>query len=323
MVVALIKSYTDKPWRSPETYQMIEESLREKWEVCSIHPQSTQDLRDYLNRQKQQYNDALFVFNIAEYLDEEAKEGFLPTLLEVWNLPHLGSSAETVALGLDKAKTKAVLDENAVPTPQYFVADAKTESIEGTAAGIGYPLIVKPLSEGGHIGIEENSIVHNSKELKRAVQRVLDNHNQPALVETYITGTEVREFSVGIIDGEPLLTTPIEIDYASMGVETKILSYAAAQGDLERIKLVEDEKTCKEVIRLSKETFSAVEAFDYSRVDLRMNRTGCFVLEINIMPGLGPHSFLPEAAKEIYDLNYAQLIQKLAQNSINRQGCAA
>ena len=109
MEIALIKSYTEKPWRSPETYQMIEESLREKWEVCSIHPQSTQDLRDYLDRQKQQYGDALFVFNIAEYLDEEAKEGFLPTLLEVWNLPHLGSSAETVALGLDKAKTKAAI----------------------------------------------------------------------------------------------------------------------------------------------------------------------------------------------------------------------
>lgn len=323
MAVILIQSYTDKPWRSPETYQMIEASLRDKWEVCSVCPQSTQGLRDFLNRQKEQHGDALFVFNIAEYLDEAGKEGFLPALLEAWNLPHLGSNAEVVALGLDKARTKAVLDENAVPTPRYFVADAKTESIEAIAAGIGYPLIVKPLKEGGHIGIEENSIVHNAEELKLAVQRVLDNYRQPALVEKYIDGTEMREFSVGVIDGKPLLTTPIEIDYATMGIETKILSYTAAQRDMERIKLVEDEKTRNEIIRLSKDTFSAVGAVDYSRVDLRMNRTGCYVLEINIMPGLGPHSFLPEAAKEIHGLDYAQLIQKLTQNSMNRQGCTA
>jgi len=50
-----------------------------------------------------------------------------------------------------------------------------------------------------------------------------------------------------------------------------------------------------------------------------MNREGCYVLEINIMPGLGPHSFLPEAAKEIYGLDYARFIQRLARNSMNRQ----
>jgi D-alanine-D-alanine ligase len=216
-----------------------------------------------------------------------------------------------------------VLDENAVPTPRYFVADAKTESVEDIAAGLGYPLIAKPLREGGHIGIEEDSIVHNPTELKRAVQRVLDNYDQPALVEMYITGAEMREFSVGIIDGELALATPVEIDYAAMGVETKILSFTAAQRDLERIKLVDDETTRQEIVDLSRKTFSAVGAFDYGGVDLRMNRDGCYVLEINIMPGLGPHSFLPEAARMIYGLGYARLIQKLAQDSMNRQDCLA
>jgi len=323
LTVVLLRSYTDKPWRSPETYQMIETSLKEKWEVCSVHPRSIQDLGRCLERQRRQHGDGVFVFNIAEYLDEKHKEGFLPALLEAWEFPHLGSTAETVALGLDKARTKAVLDENAVPTPRYFVADAVTESIEDIAAGTGYPLIVKPLKEGGHIGIEEDSIVRTPVELKRAVQRVLDDHDQPALVEMYITGTDMREFSVGIIDGEPLLTTPVEIDYAAMGVETKILSFTSAQGDLERIKLVDDEATRKEITRLSKDTFSAVGACDYSRVDLRMDHTRCYVLEINIMPGLGPLSFLPEAAQRIHGLDYAQLIQKLAHNSMTKQGCAA
>jgi hypothetical protein len=37
------------------------------------------------------------------------------------------------------------------------------------------------------------------------------------------------------------------------------------------------------------------------------------------MPGLGPLSFLPEAAKDIHALKYDQLIQKLAADSMQRQ----
>jgi D-alanine-D-alanine ligase len=234
-------------------------------------------------------------------------------------MPHLGSSAQAIAIGLDKARTKELLSEKRVPTPRYFVANRKDPDIKYHAERMGYPLIVKPLREGGHIGVRKDSIVYDDASLDKAVNRIFDTHNQPALVEEYITGKGMREFSVGIIDSETRLFTPIEIDYESMDVKKAILSYEAAQKDLERTKLVQDEKIRDEIIDLSKRTFVAVGARDYSRVDLRMNHTGCYVLEINIMPGLGPHSFLPEAAKDIYALEYDQLIQKLAEDSMQRQ----
>lgn len=318
MEIALIKSYTAKPWRSPETYQLIEDSLREKWCVKSIDTQDPETLYCFLARLKRECGESIFVFNIAEYLDEKNKAGFLPALLEEWKIPHLGSSAQAIAIGLDKARTKELLSEKRVSTPRYFVANRKDSDTKYHAERIGYPLIVKPIREGGHIGIREDSIVYDDASLDEAVNRIFDTHNQPALVEEYITGKGMREFSVGIIDGESRLFTPIEIDYESMDVEKLILSYEAAQKDWERIKLVRDEKMRDEIIDLSKRTFAAVGARDYSRVDLRMNHTDCYVLEINIMPGLGPHSFLPEAAKDIYALEYDQLIQKLAQDSIQR-----
>ena len=129
----------------------------------------------------------------------------------------------------------------------------------------------------------------------------------------------MREFSVGIIDGKTRLFTPIEIDYQSMNIGEEILSYDLAQKDLERTKLVLDEKTRGLIIDLAEKTFEIVGARDYSRVDSRMDDSGCYVLEINIMPGLGPNSFLPQAAKEIYGLEYNQLIQKMVENSIQRQ----
>jgi len=319
MEIALIKSYTEKIWRSPETYQLIENSLREKWRVTSINTKNPETLYSTLARLKRESGENIFVFNIAEYLDEKNQTGFLPALLEEWNIPHLGSSADTIAIGLDKAKTKELLGKQQILTPQYFVANRKDSDITYSAERIGYPLIVKPIKEGGHIGIEEDSIVYDDASLNKIVKRIFDTFTQPALVEEYITGKEMREFSVGIIDGETRFFTPVEIDYESMDVQQAILSYKAAQKDLERIKLVQDGKIHDEIIDLSKRTFIAVGARDYSRVDLRMNHTGCYVLEINIMPGLGPHSFLPVAAKDIYALGYDQLIQKLAQDSMQRQ----
>ncbi len=319
MEIALIKSYSNKPWRSPETYELIEDSLREKWRVRSIHTKNPQALYGFINRLKHEGGKHVFVFNIAEYLDEEKKVGFLPSLLEEWKVNHLGSSAKAIAIGLNKARTKDILDRYQIPTPRYFVANREDSENRVRAEKISYPLIVKPIKEGGHIGIREDSIVYDDAHLKNIINRILDEHHQPALVEEYITGKGMREFSVGIIDGKVRLFTPIEIDFESMDGNHEILSFESAQKDLERTKPLRDKNILDKIIDLSSKTFKAIGAIDYSRVDLRMNHTGCYVLEINIMPGLGPHSFLPEAAKDIHAIEYNQLIQKLTENSLQRQ----
>ena len=157
MDIALIKSYTDKPWRSPETYQLIEDSLREKWHVKSINTKNPEDLHRFLTGMKLEYGDDIFAFNIAEYLDEKTKDGFLPALLEEWKIAHLGSSTKAIVNGLNKVRTKELLTEKQIPTPRYFVANQGDVDIRYRAESIGYPLIVKPAMEGGHIGIREDS----------------------------------------------------------------------------------------------------------------------------------------------------------------------
>jgi D-alanine-D-alanine ligase len=318
MEVALIKSFTDKPWRSPGTYQLIEESLQEKWPVRSIHTRNAEALHKFLQQCKQDLDGDMFVFNIAEYLDEENKIAFLPKLLDEWQMPHLGSSGRVAAIGLDKERTKRLLDQYNIPTPRYFVARGQGASLAKRASQIGFPLFVKPLGEGGHIGISPDSIVYDEHGLEEAVSRNFAETHQPALVEQYIKGEGMREFSVGIIDGECRIMTPVEIDYDSMDVDINILDHKAAENDLERIMPVQDKAANEAVIDLAQRTFEAVGARDYARVDIRMNAENYYVLEINIMPGLGPHSFLPEAAMSNHCLPYDQLIQRLVETSLQR-----
>ena len=221
MEIVLIKTYTDKPWRSRSTYHLIENSLKEKWRVHSINTKDPMTLFGFIRRLQWEKRKKLFVFNIAEFLDEKNKVGFLPALLDEMDIPHLGSSQKSVEVGLDKAETKRLLSENGIPTPRYFVLGDKRTEKSYDDNNIGFPLIVKPVREGGHIGIREDSIVHDDVGLNKIAHRIFEEYNQPALVEEFVTGTEMREFSVGIIDGEVRLFTPIEIDYKEMDVGTR------------------------------------------------------------------------------------------------------
>jgi len=319
MQVILIRSYTDKTWRSLQTYDAIECSLREKWDVTSIHTLDVTELKTRLLELSTKFNGQIFVFNIAEYLDEEKKQGFIPAILDEMKIPHLGSNALAIEVGLDKAAAKDLFNENDVPTPASFVVEENEEFTTEEMEAIGFPLIVKPVHEGGHIGIDESSIVRDRIHLEEAIQRIWDEYQQPAIVEDYIIPKGMREFSVGIIDGKQRIFTPIEIDYEAMDVDEPILTYDLAQDDLEEICLVEEGEVRDEIILLAQQAFDAVGAEDYSRVDIRMNETGYYVLEINTMPGLGPHSFLPQAASLIYDFDYATVIQNLTSHGLQRE----
>ncbi len=319
MHVVLIRSYTDKAWRSPQTYDAIESSLRKRWSVSVIHTTDVETLKKELQKYQKQYGQQIFVFNIAEYLDEDHKIGFLPAILDELGIPHLGSSATSNRAGLDKAAAKELFMKHEVPTPSFFVAEEKADITKEAVEAIGFPLIVKPLHEGGHIGIDERSIVRDIQHLEKAVERILDEYEQPALIEDYIVAEGMREFSVGVIEGEPSLFTPIEIDFDAMDTDQQILSFDLAQNDLEEICLVEEEGVRLRINQLAADAFDAVGAEDYSRVDIRMNATGYYVLEINTMPGLGPHSFLPQAVDQIYDLDFTGLIEHLTEHALQRQ----
>lgn len=315
MKTILIKSFADKPWRSPATYQMIEESLRERWPVEVLIPQSEQGLREKLLSQWQQTRQA-FVFNIAEFIDEEQQRGFIPAMLDEIGIPHVGSDAAAIATGLNKAATKKKLQENGIPTPDYFVYHSEETSSLQEADEIGFPLFAKPLNAGGHLGVSEDSIIQSAQDLPAVVKALQQEHHQPVLVEAYIDDDHMREFSVGIVGNDPYLFTPVEIDFDAMPVEENILSFDAAQKDLEVIQPVQEEEMCAALNALSLQTFNAVGAKDYSRIDLRMDQDACYVLEINTMPGLGPHSFLPEAMRDQHGLDYPQFIQKLVEVAI-------
>ena len=258
------------------------------------------------------------VFNIAEGMNGSSRESQIPAMLEMLKIPYSGSDALTLGICLDKARTKEILSYYKIPNAKFLVVDnhqpLSNHSFE-------FPLIVKPISEGSSKGIFSSSLVKNYDELNSEVQRVLNEYEQPALIEEYLPG---REFTVAVLgNGSDAKVLPIiEIVYEDFpdGVE-HLYSYEAKwildtkEKDFNVFKCPAnlDEKLKTQITETVLETYRVLRCRDWSRVDVRLDKHGTpNIIEINPLPGIMPdpteNSSFPKAARAA-GMTYNEMIQ--------------
>lgn len=142
------------------------------------------------------------VFNIAEGIRGEDREAQIPAMLEMLGIPYTGSGPLTMAVCLNKARTKEILFWHGVPTPAFQVWSHAEESLSDV---LNFPLIVKLLHEGSSMGLSYDSVVESEEALRRRVGYVNETYSQPALVEEFVEG---REFTVPVTGNSPARVLP-------------------------------------------------------------------------------------------------------------------
>lgn len=193
-------------------------------------------------------------------------------------MPYTGAGPLGNALALDKVITKTLMRDRGVPTPNFRVMRRSTE----TTCDLRFPVVVKPRSESTSFGLQ---IAHEPAQLRQAVEAIVTQYAQDALVEEYIEG---REIYVGLLgNGEPETLPLVEQDFGDR--EMRIFT----NDDKERMALAPicpaqvDSRLATMLRDMSVATFRACQCRDYARVDIRIDRSGQpFVLEINSIPAL-------------------------------------
>ena len=79
------------------------------------------------------------VFNIAEGVRGESRESHVPAICEMLGLPYTGSGPLTLALCLNKARTKEILAFHHIPTAPFQVFRSSEEALD---SNLCFPLIV-------------------------------------------------------------------------------------------------------------------------------------------------------------------------------------
>jgi D-alanine-D-alanine ligase len=223
------------------------------------------------------------VFNMAYGIQGNCRYTHVPATLEMAGVPYTGSDPLGHALALDKVITKDLMRQAGIPTPNYRVMSSAQDS----ADGLRYPLIVKPRHESTSFGLR---LVSDPPQLGEAVEAIVEQYGQAALVEEYIDGREVCVALLG--NGDDIEALPlVEQDFGDRSV--RLMTWE----DKTHKNTVEAQKICPAKIsaRLAAElrstavaTFQARHCRDYARVDIRIDADGNpYVLEINSMASLG------------------------------------
>jgi len=305
----------DSEFDSPRTIDTIVEALRAGGHTVHLVEADEQLPRWFLTHRVD------LVFNIAEGVHGEHREAQVPAILESLGVPFTGSGSVTMALALDKTKTKQVLASEGILTPPWQLFATPSAPL---SSRLEFPLIVKPNREGSSKGIWRESVVGDEGSLRRQIAHVLSRYRQEALVEEFISG---REITIGVIGDQALPV--LEIDFSSCRTSgeffyswrMKEFQGDAAQGlaPVLRCPAPLDAGTTKRIQDVARRAHRALGCMDVSRTDIRLRHDGTpFVLEVNPLPGLSPWDSNFPAMTTSAGWSHPELIQRIVALAMSR-----
>jgi D-alanine-D-alanine ligase len=253
-------------------------------------------------------------FNLFEGFGGRPKtEATVAKILSEMGFTYTGCSSNALALALDKAKAKDLMQSHGIRTPKYQLVTPETVS----QFQLSYPCIVKPCGEDASHGLSADSVVHNQESLERQVTIVSRAFGGKALVEEFVGG---REFNATVMGNDEATVLPVsEIVYSLPPGMPQILTYAGKweEGTLyfDGTKVVcpaeiGDEKRTQ-LVQIAMAVFRLLVQRGYARVDMRLDPDGNIqVLEVNPNPDITPGSGAARQAAAA-SMTYAQFIENI------------
>ena len=290
-------------WDSAETIDAVARALSRHGDVIRLEATD-----DFPQRLRQSRPD--IVFNIAEGLRGPNREAHVPAICEFYGVPYSGSDPFTLALSLDKARTKEILRAHDVPTADWHLVRSVSDITNLLAQPLAFPLFAKPVHEGSSKGITERNFVASREQLRPVVLELLERYRQPVIVERYLSGAE---FTCGVLgNGADARVLPIVgMNFGSLpegalpiyGFEAKWM-WDRPERPLQIFECPAriTDSLRSEIERVVLRTYDALGCRDWSRVDVRLDGEGRVnVVEVNPLPGILPdpadNSCLPKAAR--------------------------
>lgn len=248
------------------------------------------------------------------------EDGAIRDLLEMLNLPYIGSRAKASMLAWNKPIAKNIVRKigrlhtpHSVTLPEAMFRELGVQAIiESIVGSLGMPVIVKPSMGGSALGC---TVVRDAANLSQALVNCFA-YGTTALIERFVEGTEV---SVSIIDtgDEIIALPPLEINIPSSiydyderySPETSEFIVPARLNDDVLAAVKNDALTAYQVLGMR----------DIARIDFIVDKDGIVqFLESNVTPGMTDVSILPrQAVAAGFDLSdlYSRMVSSvLSQN---------
>lgn len=243
------------------------------------------------------------IFNLVDsYGGNDSHDYNIPAFLELLDIPYTGTGPHGLILAQDKSVSKKIVAFHGLKTP--FSAVSHHGRVD-YAHDVKFPLIVKPSSEDGSIGIDVGSVVTSVKELMERIDRLHGEFDCPVLIEEYIEGREIYAAFVG--NASPEALPLVELDLSKLPPDTPRIAGREVkfERDSEIYRLTKsalaenlDEEAVERLQEAGRTAYRALRLRDYGRIDMRLTSEGdIYVIEANPNPWLSSAAEFAIAAR--------------------------
>jgi D-alanine-D-alanine ligase len=232
------------------------------------------------------------------------EDGTMQGLLELLDIPYVGSGVLASALAMDKVMSKRVFAQTGLLSPEYVhlhAGDSWTK--EEITAALGPKTVTKPACEGSSVGM---TIVHTPDELAAGIALAL-TCDDDMIVERFEPGIEVTVAVLGNDAPFALPTLEIVPEHEFYDYESKYVPGMSRHIIPARVS----EDVRAECQRLAVAAHIALGCEGMSRSDTIVTPDGTvYLLELNTIPGMTATSLLPDAARAA-GIEFPELCSKL------------
>jgi D-alanine-D-alanine ligase len=254
------------------------------------------------------------------------EDGTLQGLLELADLPYVGSGVVGSAVGMDKIIMKSIFRENGLPVVNYrgFARSEwerqPDEVVRRIEESLKYPLFVKPANLGSSVGISK---ARTPEELRFALE-VASHYDRRLIVEEAVENAiEINCSVLGSDDPIPSVCEQPVTWEEFLDYDDKYLRGNAKQGmkgAARRIPAPISEELTQTIQNLAVSAFRALDCRGLARIDFLVSsdEQQPYVNEINTIPG-SLAFYLWEATGVRFDQLVNQLVE-LALDSHREKG---
>ena len=240
------------------------------------------------------------------------EDGTIQGMLEMAQVPYVGSGVLGSALGMDKEVSARLFNAAGIPTvpslclrKHEFLADKSAVEVQLTKA-FDFPFFIKPANAGSSVG------VHKVK-TREGIREALEDAFSFDLKVLAQNAVDARELEVSVLGNEnPKASIVGEIvpRHEFYSYEAKYIDENGAELKIPAENLPEE--TREKARAWAIQAFKTLECKGLARVDFFLDRkTGnLFLNEINTIPGFTSISMYPKMW-EASGLGYAQLLDEL------------
>lgn len=243
---------------------------------------------------------------------KNGEDGTIQGLLELADIPYVGSKVIGSAVCMDKCMAKTVFEKAGIPQADWVEMKKGELKVDEVEKRLGYPCFVKPANAGSSVGITK---AHNRQELIDGINLAFE-HDYKLLVEEMMYGTEVESSVLGNLD--PVCASVV----GEIAPAAEFYDYDAKYNNAASILTIPadlKEELAQRVRELAVKAYKACECRGLSRVDFFVNKgTGDIRLnEINTLPGFTSISMYAK----LWDksgVGYGELVERLVQLALEK-----